>query len=260
MAGIKITRGRNVLISNVTFINMDVGVEAVDSDIITENLAFTDVREPFKISGGSANVSRTKIFQSTGTDLRVRSKRSAEGHTLPAKCNDCGSVFASSRYNVMNARFLGGKHNQEVCPVCRSTNAFVALGIFDVALTAASLVAGPEASQALLQALRSYSAAVSLPRTSPPSEVYRLEAVVKSEIIEALTQRGKVISPTNMMAIFGFLCLFWPSLPSQILASVQDVATAAMDYILDQFIDQIDDQDVQRPGNVADGDGLTLKI
>lgn len=132
--------------------NSPVGVRGDISNTVFDNTSFTNVGQPFDVSGNNVTISGTNISESeafsSSQKYRLRPKDKPIG--IPVRCHDCGAVFPSAKYTVMNAKFFTTKRNQEICVNCKSNNAWLADGLFNLIEDTVQLIVGTHDTQLLI--------------------------------------------------------------------------------------------------------------
>lgn len=157
MAAILLKNCQGFQIRDVRITGFDSGIESVNSNFTAKNVSFQDVRVPFKVDGGSADVQGTRIADTSPRPVQETLSRSAVGWcrspspAVPVECGTCGSVFPSKRYSVFNAAFYS-KDNQEPC-LC-GASAKLANGLWSVGQEIISFIEGPNTSRAQLDQIQ----------------------------------------------------------------------------------------------------------
>lgn len=148
----------NLTIMGGLFSNAKTGIRVNGGHVRAEGVRFHDVEQPVDVRGGrldisSSSVSESQKFTESREGATAFSPRKAAAGRAPTLCRDCGNLFGSTRYTVMNARFYAGSQVQEICPNCRSYNAFLETGLLEFAEETVRLLLGPDTTLEALERL-----------------------------------------------------------------------------------------------------------
>lgn len=154
MPAIRIEDATGARVRGVKISGFDVGIQARNSDFTAEDVSFDNVRQPWDIDGGAANVSGTRITRdpkiAAGPNKSFKGWCPSSGPSMPAQCPRCETIFPSRNYKISQSRFWS-RDNAETCPLCRYEHARVADGIFDITDEALRFLAGPETSTDVME-------------------------------------------------------------------------------------------------------------
>jgi hypothetical protein len=172
-------------------------------DLITENVTFDNVRQPYDISGArSADISGTRITNDPKARRPSSTKKSSlgwqkiNGPPLPAFCPSCKSIFPSRNYNLGGAYF-NAWDNEETCPECGFENAKLAEGIFDLASEAVKVLSAPNITHAMLLALRNACAQIASTTSSSPTHHAYWERSGSCSAADNRPQRRRTDQPSS---------------------------------------------------------------
>ena len=148
----------NLTIMGGLFSNAKTGIRVNGGHVRAEGVRFHNVEQPVDVRGGrldisSSSVSESQKFAESRESAIAFSPRKAAVGRAPTRCRDCGNLFGSTRYTVMNARFYAGPQVQEICPNCRSYNAFLETGLLEFAEETVRLLLGPDTTLEALERL-----------------------------------------------------------------------------------------------------------
>ncbi|MVA24555.1 hypothetical protein V6582_05915 [Agrobacterium vitis] len=127
-----------------------------------ENVRFTDVEQPYDISGASKiEMSGTRVensprSKSAGSTTSRIGYTGRNGPPLPALCPQCKSIFPSKSYDIGSSEFYGFD-NEEICqnPECGYEHAKVATGLFNLAKEVIEVLKAEPLTYAMLAAISS---------------------------------------------------------------------------------------------------------
>ncbi|MDP2119652.1 MAG: hypothetical protein Q8K28_07110 [Hoeflea sp.] len=171
--GIEIKNTRHAVFENVKISGFDVGISVENSSFSTKNMSFENVRQPFSISGSKANVVGTRIRNDPKVNNGANKSHvgwQPTGPSLPAKCDNCGSIFPSRNYGIRSSSFYGFD-NEETCPVCHNEHAKVDDGLFEITEDAIRIITSLKDQPETLSRLASISTGILSGAVSPADGV-----------------------------------------------------------------------------------------
>lgn len=211
MAGINIRGGKAVL-KDVGIRGFDIGIKTTNTDLSAQNIHFNNVRQPFDIAGGKANVIGTRIQEDRSfrqaTTNKSRVGWTPDGPALPSKCDKCGAIFPSKRYGFRSSLFYG-RDNTDVCPICGNQEAKVSDGFFDLTTEAIGIVEAISNDSQMLASLNKASISIISGKIAVSTGFEAMQAISPriKELAEKVGSYG--FSASWFMAIFLSIVIGW---------------------------------------------------
>lgn len=156
------------------------------AEVVASNLHISDVEKVAEVANGGSltlgdvKLSRPRHVPDCGSgasqQARAHAKRKVKFCAAPAACRDCGMVYGSARYTIMDAKFWAKANVQDSCPACGSSNAFLAIGLLKFAEEVASYLLAPDISKEMLDELLARAAEIALDPTEPWQNVEPIPA------------------------------------------------------------------------------------
>ncbi|MGO9133973.1 MAG: hypothetical protein ACLP8A_07995 [Methylovirgula sp.] len=145
-----------IVLKDIHISGAQTGIKIGGGDIISENVTFDNVEQPWDVSGVRSTVVRGTRIKN---DPKARGGKSARmgwtkpnGPPLPAFCPECKVIFSSRNYNFGGA-FFNAWDNEETCPKCGNEHAKLSEGTFNLSKEAVEILTAPDMTHAMLEAI-----------------------------------------------------------------------------------------------------------
>lgn len=164
----------------------ETAISVTGGEVIASNVEISDVTRVAEVTnGGRLTLGDVKFSSPRPAPVfseaqkaggRAHAKRKLKFCAAPAACRDCGMVYGSTRYTIMDAKFWAKANVQDSCPACGSSNAFLAIGLLKFAEEVASYLLAPDVSKEMLDQLLARAAEIALDPNEPWQNVEPIPA------------------------------------------------------------------------------------